>query len=534
MNQPGALFELIASMSQSEKRYFRLFSALQSGTKQYEYLFDAVDQALPEPGTAVDYHALEQVVRLKLEEGALVAQNQYPVVKNHLYNHILKALRYSREDQQEPEVRITNWISESINLEKKGLFAQALSRLVKARKLAEKYENLPLLVEILDRMIRLNAQHPPDKKKWFENYMHTQQEKARAVENLRLESVYKQLYFDLLALYKSRTEIKDSKARIKAIFENELLTQSEKAVTFNAQIYLYSLLSFRHLLDGNKERMVFYQKKVIQTWENYDHLIEIDPVRFKVAIYNYLVYNHALQDLKEFETYINRFKKLMKSTSGSIGPNASSEVVSDYERLVQLQYILLLNTGEIDKAMTLTREVEHWLAQPGIEEKMRPGALIWIQFDCFISYFFNEQYHESQVRVDKIHALPKAQGNEVKLTASMLELIILYELNIDERFQSYKTSSAIHQYKRSQHYKAFEKMVLSNLKKLRNPKGNHRKKLLSFEKAFDEFERNSSGQSISGMGEVKIWLKAKVQKKSLKTVSKELAQEQLNPVAEKV
>jgi hypothetical protein len=76
------LARLIQSLSKSEKRYFKLFTGLQTGEKGYLRLFDAIDKL-------GDYD--EKKIR-KIFEGEDFLK-RLPAVKNYLYGQILKSLR---------------------------------------------------------------------------------------------------------------------------------------------------------------------------------------------------------------------------------------------------------------------------------------------------------------------------------------------------------------------------------------------------------------------------------------------------------
>ena len=82
MKPSAELFQLVKSLSKSEKRYFKLSSSLQSGEKNYMKLFDAIElQAEYDEGAIKDKFAGETFI------------NHLPSEKNHLYSLILKSLR---------------------------------------------------------------------------------------------------------------------------------------------------------------------------------------------------------------------------------------------------------------------------------------------------------------------------------------------------------------------------------------------------------------------------------------------------------
>lgn len=82
MKPSNELFDLIKSLTKSEKRFFKLHSALQSGEKNYLRIFDAIDKQ-----KAYDEDAIKQ----QFARETFI--RHFPSEKNHLYKLILKALR---------------------------------------------------------------------------------------------------------------------------------------------------------------------------------------------------------------------------------------------------------------------------------------------------------------------------------------------------------------------------------------------------------------------------------------------------------
>jgi hypothetical protein len=82
MKPSTELHELIRSLTKSEKRFFKLHSALQSGDKNYLRIFDAIDrQKVYDEDAVKKQFAKETFIK------------HFPSEKNHLYKLILKALR---------------------------------------------------------------------------------------------------------------------------------------------------------------------------------------------------------------------------------------------------------------------------------------------------------------------------------------------------------------------------------------------------------------------------------------------------------
>src|SRR5687768_2586199 len=87
MKPSAELFELIKSMTKSEKRFFKMVSSLQAGDKNYLKIFDAVDEQ-----TEYD----EDAIKAMFGDEKFI--KHFPSEKNHLYKLLLKSLRQFHAD----------------------------------------------------------------------------------------------------------------------------------------------------------------------------------------------------------------------------------------------------------------------------------------------------------------------------------------------------------------------------------------------------------------------------------------------------
>lgn len=138
MKPSNELFDLIKSLSKSEKRFFKLQSALQSGDKNYVRLFDTIDRM-------VEYN--EEHVKQVFKGEKFI--RHLPSEKNHLYKLILKALRSYYGDTS-----ISSILKQEIkNIEilyNRALFDECNKFLIRAKKLAVQYEKFYYLFELIN------------------------------------------------------------------------------------------------------------------------------------------------------------------------------------------------------------------------------------------------------------------------------------------------------------------------------------------------------------------------------------------------
>ena len=147
MQQKDQLFTLIKSLSQGEKAFF-IKSIPQSAKKNestdYLTLFYTLDKM-------EEYD--EDKLKEKLKNNPFI--KHISVVKNYLFNLILKYLK-AFHDGTSVKNELLEVLQDAEILMKKAFYKESYRVLQKAEKMAEKFEFFTFLLEIYDRLLRLN------------------------------------------------------------------------------------------------------------------------------------------------------------------------------------------------------------------------------------------------------------------------------------------------------------------------------------------------------------------------------------------
>ena len=140
-----ALFDLISSMSKSEKRYFKLMSSRHTIGEENNYvrIFDHLDKH-----TGYD----EELLFEKFKGEAFL--NRFSITKKRLYDHVLSALD-SFHSSNSIEAQIHKMLHSADILFERSLYDQSRRILRSAEKLALKYEKSALMIEISAKQKRI-------------------------------------------------------------------------------------------------------------------------------------------------------------------------------------------------------------------------------------------------------------------------------------------------------------------------------------------------------------------------------------------
>lgn len=235
MKPSTELFDLIKSLTKSEKRFFKLHSALQSGEKNYLRIFDAIDRQ-----RTYDEEAL------KKQFAGETFVRHFPSEKNHLYKLVLKALRAYHADAS-----ITGLLKQHINnieiLFGKALYGEAYKVLVRAKKIALEHERFYLWFELLswEKMLIEEAIQGGDFNSDLDALIKEEESVLAKLQNL---AAYNVLYAKINYVFRSggyvRTE--EEHAMVEEISGHPLIKGKNTALSNRASTICHYTQGFCH------------------------------------------------------------------------------------------------------------------------------------------------------------------------------------------------------------------------------------------------------------------------------------------------
>jgi hypothetical protein len=229
MENHDHLYELIKSLTKSEKGYFKKVNSfhVKGDQNNYMLLFDAIDK-------------ME-----KYNEAALKKQlnghlgSQLPFLKHYLYYQILDSL-----DQyyQSSNVEINKWICKTEILYKKGLHTQALKILEKAMGFASKKEKFAYLLQLTRLRYELLTEEENK-----ERIVSQKQVLREDLNNLRVKIDNLYMYFQLrIELNQLRSEIgyarnKEAVSKYKSLLHHSALADEQVPLSISARYHFYTM-----------------------------------------------------------------------------------------------------------------------------------------------------------------------------------------------------------------------------------------------------------------------------------------------------
>ena len=337
------LFDIIHSLTASEKRYFRIFSSTHViGSKNnYEKLFDAYSE-LP-----ADEPYDEAAFKKKLS--AKTWAKNFAVEKKVLEDILMKAMRaYNAE--KSAEGALNDIIANVHFLYNKGLVNGANKELKKGIQLGEELENLPGLIVLYQLKLNLTriTQSPSDVQAANEDL----EAETRILAMLDTERKVVHARRKIYNLYISGQLRKNLVAAKALLSELELLDISQ-TLTYKTKMSLFFLRAMIAEKDGRytdamqqfEQANLIWKKNELKLHESYSNL--------RVILSNYLACAHYAERFDVYPAIIEQIEALPTET---ISDEADAFLVAKGSRL-----LYLLNTADKTEAPKLICEISEGL-----------------------------------------------------------------------------------------------------------------------------------------------------------------------------
>lgn len=509
---PDDLFELIKTLSKTEKRYFSVEA--QKGNKGANdvntqlILFDIL-KSLEE----YDEEKVKKQLYRKLGRGPKTDKfiNRLALEKLHLYQAILKEIR-NYNSKSSDYIQLKDALIDAKHLLEKGLYSQSAKLLRKAKRIATEYHNQLALLEInraeRSLVLSLNKRH-------ISREMHQLlSEKEEVLQYLNTELVY-QDYYDRLCLEMVKHH-KLTQAQIDQInhhFHSFIFNEDQEKKTPFAQLRHIQMKGFFYLLAGEQEP--FYQTLVeeYQWWEKYPQYKKEDFFRYKISLHNYLLANYRR---KKFDVALKIIKTLEQK---AVLSSFEKRMIFDFKCTIEI--LIYLNTTQLAKAKKLIPEIKKGFRTYSITPYKRSSIINNIG----ILYFLAEDFTESiSWLLQLLQGHNTGNREDIRIFGSLLLAICYFETGditrMDNSFRSiYRTISENKQIGTQD----LEYAILDHLKRItKAPLFDQPTALAEFKNELQRIkDQAGNNKSLPFLDEFIVWSKSRLSKRPMEEVLKE-------------
>jgi len=477
MKPSTELFELIKSLTASEKRHFKLNASLQKGNKNYIRLFEIIDSQKV-------YN--EIVIKNKFRKEGFGKNLTF--TKNYLYKLIFKSL-INIYNEKSLDAKLNNILSRCRLMYDKALFPQYFKTVIYGKELAKKYERFPKLLEFLEIERQLTKKEDIPKKNMHDVY----DEEINVIEKIRNSNIYKRAITSLFRIYRSegiiRNELTDK--RIDEILCAEEFKNEKNALSLTAKEKYYFALNIANELKGNSDKAYVYNKK------RFEHISENKEIFQQFLFDNYedsyIALIQSAVHAGNFSEATKHYEKYKSELSKS-----GADDIDTMTAFYTLKITMAIDRAVEKKEINLPYSVEKFLIK--YKGKVTINNYNYLYF-LLAKYFFVTGKFEESLR----HLNFLFENKTLKFTihiehyARMLNSLVHYELG-NKKLLEYLIPSTLKYLKSKNKLYKTEAVVLNFLKNI-NRSNNEEELIKQFELFRDEinilkknrYEKNAFG-----------------------------------------
>jgi len=259
------LFELIKSLTKSEKRYFRIKASAQKGSKNYMKLFDVIDSL-----STYD----EELIRKKYRKEKFV--KNFTFNKNYLSGLIFKSLN-SYSNKNSIDAKLSSIMGSCKILFEKALMSRYFKTVQTGKEIAEKYEMFTYLLNFLELERQLTKKEDIPKKNMIELY----DREVEVIKKMLNINEYNRIVSELFQIQRREGVIRDRSTgeKVEKIL-HRLQSVNESEVK--------SLIA--------KERLLFAKYLANEITGNFDEAFGHNQKRFILISKNEIVFQKFIYD----------------------------------------------------------------------------------------------------------------------------------------------------------------------------------------------------------------------------------------------
>lgn len=449
MKPSNELFNLIKSLTKSEKRFFKLNSSLQAGDKNYLKIFDYIERQ-PRYDEDELKDAFKDEIFIK----------HLPSEKNHLYKLILKSLRAYYAEQSVSAI-LKQEIKNVEILYRKALYKECGKFVKRAKKLAREFEKFYYWFELISWEKKL-LEEAYEEGVFDHNLDELIEEERLVIEKLRNLAEYHILYSKINYIFRSGGFTRNEHERqiVDEIADYHLIKGKNTAISTRATTICYYIKGLCAASKRDYEDALINFKKSKMVMDS-NAKIKTDLETRYISTIGFILQCYI--DTNEFEKARHSIEEIKGLSKGKGFSSIDSEV-----RIFNASYIgelqLFNRKGEFHKANLLLEPIEEQLDK--FDDKITKEKQLLFTYNLAYTAFGMEDYRGALRRINTVlNDNEKMLRQDIYSFARIFNLLIHYELaNTD--FVEYDLKSASRYLKKMEKDYKVESLFINYFKKI--------------------------------------------------------------------
>lgn len=376
------LFQLIQSLSPSEKRAFKLLSERHSrkGGNNYLRLFDAI---------AAQENYDEQSIKAQFKKEAFT--KNLSEAKSYLYKTLLRSLRFSKGPDS-PETELREMLDHLEILHSKGLGEQAERQVSIGLQKAEALNLHAFIAEFLRWQRRLLKWRGG--KNLRERLEEIGEQERNALKSEQLGAELRDLKGKIQAILNQQIDLRDQRQaeELETIWQNRLLREAPVNAGFHALSAYFYCHAYYHRLKGHLALAMAAWEEVVANFEAHPAQLKREQGQYVNALVSLLDMRISTRKLEPFQAELDKLANLVAKEPATVA------------RIFFMEHHLILRhalvTGHLSTAMQRVPAFEQGMNK--FANFLSGGLEMTFLFNICVVYFLAERYPEAQKYINMV------------------------------------------------------------------------------------------------------------------------------------
>lgn len=502
-----ALFDLIQSLTKSEKRYFKLYASRHTigEMNNYVLIFDYLDKQ-----NEYDEDALTKYFN------GQAFLNRFSITKKRLYDQILSALD-AYYSSSSIEIQLHKQLHAAKILYSKSLYEQSKRVLISAEKAARKHEKNEILLEVLGQ-----------RKKLIETvgYLNTKESEIAQIPNDENEVLKEIQELNFLWDVKSQLFLRLAKKGVARNEEEAIIYLDvcqgviEESISIDqsteVQYYRHHIKSAYFFSIGDLKNSLLHLTKNLDICRE-EKNFKIEPNKHLSVLTNAIYIADKLGDNVLASNCLNELKVF----ANTVETNEDLEIKM-FSSISSIELSLLLRKGEFDRASQVAIDIKSKLEE--YEGKLSSLRRAYLEFKLAVASLGNGEFSQALHWINSVLNNNELDKSEDLISFThLLDLLVHVELK-HEKLLPYTLKSTHRFLKTRNRLYDFEKVFLQFIGKIIKSEDPFEKENLWEElyQTLANIPQDNSFQSVAmEYFDFKAWAEAKLKRKNFNIVVKE-------------
>lgn len=503
------LFELIHSLSKSEKRYFKIYASRHTIGEENNgiRIFNFIDDQNEFDEKAVHEHFKGEAFL-----------NQFPITKNRLYDQILNALDAFHASKN-IDAQLYKMVHSIHILYEKGLYQHAEKELKKTKRLASKHSKTAVLLQLANeekKIIETQAYQNASEKE-LQKHIQTTTDLTNQYNYFnQLWLLKSRLFMRLNQMGQARSEedIKQYKA-LNAELEN---IESPSKVDFECKYLFFHFKSAFHFAILENEESLAYLEKNYTLFKEHPKKLKEHPNQYFSILTNLIHSASIKRDTRSIHKHLNELKAFQHQLKSKLTEDLNIKLFSSIN---SIELKVLNQEGSFKKASNLGEDIEEGLIK--YMDELTPYRKAYLAFNLAISYFGSEEFNLSLKWTNEIlNNKELDQKEDILSFAHLLNLLIHYELDNRDLLPYAIKNTKRFLSKRKRSFK-FETIFIKYLSKIINAEDKYEIEdfILKVDQEIAELKEDPFESVAFDYFDFHLWLKSKLKNKPFQLIKRE-------------